>query len=433
MPFQKRIRQQRLTSKELNNFKFLVFFVFLVYGIVLPLWFAYYGQKFLHEHEKWVDIVISSTRSSTSKYAERKEMNAKSNNKHTDDYGKYKINRKMKAFKSNKSRISSIARKDSSKNGRILAMKWDHLCCQSVNCLRKYPLFPLLPSSTSYLRNLSVLNTERLFGQRIFGRLSPATSGIHSFWVKCMATCELWLSEGEYHRTSKLFIKVVHGLAMNISEHQQSFDTELYSNKTYFIDILYAVYRPLAHPLEILWKLPNNDNYTLITEQFFAGFSKKHQSLKTRLKLFSSAPGVHLTPFLAAIEEQGEDDEDFQAGVELPSEVQLLDKRGMVVPLNASFYQWEFLSPIKHGSPSGRMFKSCDYRPSYLVDSSLPMYGGVWKTLFSSVFPNDNTGHMMCIGNRYPVDCQGNKVIPHKTIQRLLTLYTDALSKHNIQ
>lgn len=442
MVFTKTTKVHRLTSKELHNFKVLVFFVFLVYGLILPLWFVFYGDTFLHDRQRWSDIVVTKTRLSRSEYDEGKHINEKKNK--IIEKRKTSNEHIRKSYPKTRSRAPPVLSKRSSETrGRLLSMRWN-VCCQTINCLRKYPLFPLIPDKTGFLRNLRVSDSQKLYGQRITGRLSPPKTGNYSFVVKSMhATCELWLGLNEHPLSSSLVLKVVHGLNVaigndssvnstnNTERVKQFFEAELSSSKTYFIDIIFTVYRPLGNPIEVLWKLPNADKYTLITTQFLAGFSKKPSSLRTSLIVFSRAPSVRLSTFLETIEEQGEDDEDFRIiGGEAKKDDRFFDEKGRVISINISLHNTGSLPMINY-KRNVSLLKRCLYSPSFLVNSSLSKYAGVWRTSFSSVFPKDNTGHMMCIENRYPQDCQGNTVISSETVQKLLKLYTRALINYS--
>lgn len=42
------------------------------------------------------------------------------------------------------------------------------------------------------------------------------------------------------------------------------------------------------------------------------------------------------------------------------------------------------------------------------MKQTLKRYEGVWKTHFSSVFPDDGTIEFICIGNKQKKDCKGN-------------------------
>ena len=52
----------RIRSTDLSHFKALVMFVFAIYGILIPLWFAFHGNKLLGDNDQWQKIVVTSTR-----------------------------------------------------------------------------------------------------------------------------------------------------------------------------------------------------------------------------------------------------------------------------------------------------------------------------------------------------------------------------------
>ncbi len=446
----------RTRSTELSHFKALVVFVFAIYGILIPLWFAFHGNKLLGNNDQWRTMVISSTRIARSQMKENVHFDGK-----TKSVGNSVINKKhWKATAKRRSKKPPTRPKPLHSfdfwplppqprqqvavyyPGRLLSMKWDHLCCQSINCLRKFPLFPLQPSKKRFIRRLRLSEKGRLYGQRIAGLLKPPESGSYSVYMKCLSTCEFWLSDNEYPLGSKLLKKIVrgipveHGLKVNNSG-SLIFKISLQGGRAYFMDVLLTVYRYTKWPFELLWKLPSKDTFVPLTNDFLTGFHKNPKSLTNVLKLYAHSPSIKLTSLLEAIEESGDDDDDYTVTGEktdLNTNFTLMDSQGRPIFVNSSlgYQDLSTLSFPKSGE-GPPLIKKCPNRPLFLRNKTLKKYAGVWKTHFSSVFPGDRTGHMMCIGNRYPVDCEGNKVMSHETVSKVLVFYSKSLPDVSIR
>lgn len=448
----------RTRSMELSHFKALVVFVFAVYGILIPLWFAFHGNKLLDSNDQWRTMVMSSTRIASSQMKETGYFDIK-----TERASKSVINKKHsgKVIKHHSKRPPTLPKplyslyympvpvqpqprhKVSYYSGRLLSMKWDHICCQSINCLRKFPLFPLLPIKKRFIRRLRLSENGKMYGQRIAGLLKPPESGSYSVYMKCLGTCEFWLSDNEYPLRCKLLKKIVrglpveHGLKVNNSR-SLIFKVSLQAGRAYFMDVLLTVYRYTKRPFEVLWKLPSRDTFVPLTKEFFAGFHKTPESFTNVLKLYAHSPSVTLTPFLESIEEPGDDDDDYTilgGKTDFNMNFTFLDSQGRPIFVNSSLgYQNLLRLPSnKSSSENHPSLKECLNRPLFWGNKSLKKYAGIWKTHFSSVFPEDATGHMVCIGNRYPVDCQGNKMMSRETISKVLTFYSKALDGSKIR
>ena len=442
----------RPRSTELSHFKALVVFVFAIYGILIPLWFAFHGNKLLGNTDQWRAMVISSTRIARSQTRDseyfgdntRRAGIERMNKKHLE--GKKITKHRSKRPPIRPKPLHSFdfwlmppqpRRKVTYHPGRLISMKWDHLCCQSINCLRKFPLFPLLPSKKRFIRTLRLSENGRLYGQRIAGLLKPPESGSYSIYMKCLSTCEFWLSDNEYPLRSKLLKKIVrgipmeHGVKMNDSR-SLIFKVPLQSGRVYFMDVLVTVYRYTKRPFEVLWKLPSRNIFVPLTKEFFTGFHKNPESLTNVLKLYAHSPSVKLTPFLESIEEPGDDDDDYTIIGEktnLTTNSKFMDSHGRLILVNSTLSNQHVLRlPSSKRSESPSQLKECPNVPLFLKNETLTKYAGVWKTHFSSVFPGDTTGYMICIGNRYPVDCQGNRVMSRETVSKVLKFYSQTLN-----
>lgn len=440
----------RLRSTELSHFKALVMFVFAVYGILIPLWFAFHGNKLLGNDDQWQKVVVTSTRVArmTNKNGHF-ETKRKSGENLLAHFRKEKNGLRGNRHRSKKPAMlpkpiysfgfwpmpPDPRQKAAYISGRLLSMTWEHLCCQSINCLRKFPLFPLLPSKKRFIKKLRLPEKGRLYGQRIAGLLKPPQSGIYSIYMKCLTTCEFWLSENEYPIRSKLLKKIVRGLPVEHDLRRNNsksliFKVLLQTNRAYFVDVLLTVYRYSKRPFEVTWKLPRSNKFVPLTKKFFTGFQKNPESLTSVLKLYAHSPSVRLTPFLESIEEPGDDDDDYTilgGKTDLTMNSTFMDSEGRPILVNSSLQGYKSLRLFKSSPP----LMECSQAPIFLINRTMGNYSGVWKTDFSSVFPGDRTGHMMCIGNRYPVDCEGNKVMSRETVSKVLTFYSKALSDSN--
>jgi hypothetical protein len=445
----------RTRSTELSHFKALVVFVFAIYGILIPLWFAFHGNKLLGNEDQWRTMAITSTRIARSELKETVNFGDKTsrgamNNKRLEmkESGRSNIaKRRAKRPPILPKPLHSFGfwpvpaqprRKAVYYPGRLLSMRWDHLCCQSINCLRKFPLFPLLPSKKKFIRRLRLSENGRLYGQRISGLVKPPESGSYSIYMKCLSTCEFWLSDNEYPVGSKLLKKIVRGIPMEHGVKTNDsksliFKVSLQSGRVYFMDVLLTVYRYAKRPFEVLWKPPSTNLFVPITKEYLTGFQKNPDSLTSVLRLYAHSPSVKLSPFLESIEEPGDDDDDYTITGEkndLGTNFQFMDNHGRRILVNSSLGNQHVLRlPSSFKSSESRVpLKECSHAPIFLKNENLTKYAGVWKTHFSSVFPGDATGHMMCIGNRYPIDCQGNKLMPRETVSKVLTFYSQDMS-----
>lgn len=435
----------RSKSRELSHFKSLVVFVFATYGILVPLWFVFHGNKLLgNNNEAWPTVVLTSTRIARQHLGKNEHIATKRLQRHSRIAIKRPSKRPVTYPRPLRSfYVWPMAHQQTRKTvartyrhaGRLLSMKWEHLCCQTINCLRKFPLFPLLPSKTKFIRSLKLSEEGRLYGLRIAGLLRPKETGSYSFHMKCSSTCEFWLSENEYPVRSRLMRKTVRGIPvkhdfqLNENSTPIVFTTHLQAGRVYFMDILLTVYRYTEYPFEVLCRRPSKKTFEPLTKNFFTGFQKKPETLINLLKLYAHSPSVKMTSFLESIEEPGEDDDDFT----ILDEKQTDSNMSTSIFFNASFEHRNF---SKFPFPANIVIPSveeCPNKPLFLKNKTLVRYAGVWNTHLSSVFPRDRTGCMMCIGNRYPVDCLGNKVVPQETVSRFLTCYNKKLSSSKIR
>ncbi|XP_028393943.1 uncharacterized protein LOC114518197 [Dendronephthya gigantea] len=454
----------RVKSTELSHFKALVIFVFAVYGVLIPLWFAFHGNKLLGNNDQWRRMVITSTstRIARSQIKENGYFDAKKNLGGKSSKNEKYLGKKTKndLLKHRTKRPPTLPKPIHSfylwpmfmppqqprrkfvhrYSGRLLSMKWEHLCCQTINCLRKFPLFPLLPSKKKFIRRLKFSDSGKMYGQRITGLLMPPESGSYAIYIKCLSTCEFWLSDNEYPLYTRLKKKIVSGIpvghdmkANNSDSRSPYFKVRLEVGRAYFMDFLLTVYRYMKRPFEISWKLPSKNTFIPMTQEFFMGFQKKPESMTSVLQLHAYSPSVKLSSYLESIEERGEDDDDFTilgGKTDLTTNYTFLDGQGNQIVVNMSFKDDHLFFK---NNKSGLSFKECSQKPLFVRNKTLSKHAGVWKTSFSSVFPGDTTGHMMCIGNRYPVDCQGNRVMSHETVSKVLTYYSEALRDSNIR
>ena len=443
------MKRFRTKSTELSHFKALVVFVFTIYGILIPLWFALHGNKLLGSNDQWTKIVVASRRVSRSHIKETGHFDLKAKGREKPKVPTKKhLARQKNGLKGRRHRtkkpptlpkpLRSVyywplppqpRSKVAQNSGRLLFMTWDHLCCQSVNCLRKFPLFPLLPSKKRFIRRLRLSQKTRLSGQRIAGLLKPPETGSYSVYMKCLSTCEFWLSDNEYPLGAKLLKKVVRGIPAEHGSNTNNsksliFKVSLQAGRAYFMDVLSTVYRYTKRPFEVLWKLPNRKTFVPITKEFLTGFQKNPESMTNVLKLYAHSPSVKLTSFLESIEEPGDDDEDYTilgGKTDLNMNFTFLDSKGRPIFINSRLGNDElFRLSYTNKSKITTSLRECAGRPLFSQNKTIKQYEGVWRTTFSSLFPGDRTDYMVCIGNRYPVDCKGNTVIPQESVLKLL-------------
>ena len=156
---------------------------------------------------------------------------------------------------------------------------WEHVCNKQVESLREFILFPQAPSKRRALLASSFKPGEKTnnFGERIFGFISPNTSGEFQFAISSSGNSELWVSSDMTSENLRKIASVsgsrdnpVTSKPGNLSANSPSQISALFflkENTKYFIDIIHKHQSGKAH-LELAWRLPGKVEFNVITSEF---------------------------------------------------------------------------------------------------------------------------------------------------------------------
>ena len=213
---------------------------------------------------------------------------------------------------------------------------WNQVCSYQVESLREFILFPHAPSKrrTLLFSSFRPDENENNFGERIFGFISPKTSGEYQFAISSSWNSELWLSSDE---TSENLRKIASlgscndpggSQPRNFSDSPSQISSTFFLTKNvrYFINILHKHKSGKAH-LDVVWRLLGEEEFSVIASEF----------------LWAKVNDSHVTDNavqLADYEEQPQ------------------QSRDTIPPFVDSGYLKEVLP-------------SCSYKPSYLVKHQL--------------------------------------------------------------
>lgn len=153
---------------------------------------------------------------------------------------------------------------------------WENVCHFQVESLREFILFPQAPSKRRLLNSSSMVGEKKTnFGERMFGFISPSTSGEYQFAISSSGNSELWLSSDE---TSANLRKIVSlgsrdkpGRAEpgNYFTVSSQVSTTFYLTKKmkYFIDVLHKHQSGKVH-LDVAWRFAGETEFSVITSKY---------------------------------------------------------------------------------------------------------------------------------------------------------------------
>lgn len=156
---------------------------------------------------------------------------------------------------------------------------WEKVCHFQVESLRQFILFPQAPSKRRLLTSSSLFSEkESNFGERMFGFISPSTSGQYQFAISSSGNSELWLSSDE---TSANLRKIAslgsrdnpgRGKPRNYMTDSSQVSTtfSLTKNMKYFIDVLHKHKSGKAH-LEVAWRFADETEFNIIASKYMLG------------------------------------------------------------------------------------------------------------------------------------------------------------------
>lgn len=153
---------------------------------------------------------------------------------------------------------------------------WEKVCHFQVESLRQFILFPQAPSKRRLLTLSSLFSEkESNLGERMFGFISPSTSGQYQFAISSSGNSELWLSPDE---TSANLRKIAYlgsrdnpgrGKPGNYftDSSQVSKTFSLTNHLKYYIDVLHKHQSGKVH-LEVAWRLKGEAEFRIITSEY---------------------------------------------------------------------------------------------------------------------------------------------------------------------
>ena len=149
---------------------------------------------------------------------------------------------------------------------------WEKVCHFQVESLRQFILFPHAPSKRRLLTSSSLFSEkDSNLGERMFGFISPSTSGQYQFAISSSGNSELWLSSDE---TSTNLRKIAHlgsrdnpgrGEPRNYftDSSQVSKTLSLTNQLKYYIDVLHKHKSGKVH-LEVAWRFEGEEEFRII-------------------------------------------------------------------------------------------------------------------------------------------------------------------------
>ncbi|XP_068762656.1 uncharacterized protein [Montipora capricornis] len=312
---------------------------------------------------------------------------------------------------------------------------WRGLCCSKVNSLRQYPLFPALPKESSFRHTINSGPLGTWYGQRIIGYIHPQRTGEYVFYLDAHVSAEFWLSRGKNINDVEIVAKVAKERGKNSFTSligQTSRKLYLKKDRKYFFDVLHVMNGGLMRRdhVNITWKIPGSDNFTELNEVFLSpvlNVSKSsyliHSLLKARSVLDTEVNDA----------DAGEDDEEYEIN-ETPERKNRLSEEFL------SYFGEDFDVKSEYNSnylahlldTSEKLLSSlqgCPSEPTNDTVKPMKRFEGVWKTHFSSVFPDDGTKELACIGNKRREDCKGNDVLKEQEVLTILQALTKNINE----
>ena len=318
---------------------------------------------------------------------------------------------------------------------------WRGLCCPKVNSLRQYPLFPTLPTQRLLRHTINSGPLGTWYGQRIMGYVHPPRAGSYTFHLEAHVFAEFWLSVKQYTKDVELLAKIAkendkNSIAKPVG--QTSRKVYLEESGKYFFDVLHVMNGGMMRRdhVNLTWKVPGSEEFTEVSDTFLRPLLNDkpshliHESSTEQNKLLREPRSTIDNEMNDA--DAGEDDEDY-IGIEIP-------KRNMKLSDEFSFY---FGEDFDIGNQYDRttfelsdmsdeilsVLTSCFYEPTYTTKRTFKRFEGVWKTRFSSVFPDDGTKEFICIGNKQKKDCQGNNLLTEPEVLALVRMLTTQINE----
>ena len=278
--------------------------------------------------------------------------------------------------------------------GSLNVHMWSEICGMNVDILRNWPHFPYFPVKRSFIsefRKTQVFNMKDN-GERIFGFVHPHVSGLYKFAITSDDTSELWLSRNEDPASSEMIARVYspHGSAWteegDYKKYPEQISKEilLHSGKKYYIESLSKQGSGAAH-VAVFWCY-GDSTFEIISSMYLSSFCENdHQE---------SIPP--------------------HAG----------KKSNISLESKSKLYYFNRL-PVIENKEYINFIPTCPYSPSFLVRQKLKRYQGVWRTVESRVFPQDDTD--MIKSNYRPHWPKPNQLINESKVQSVVDKFVDSL------
>lgn len=153
---------------------------------------------------------------------------------------------------------------------------WENVCHFQLESLREFILFPQAPSKRRLLNSSSIfVEKGNNFGERMFGFISPSTSGEYQFAISSSGNSELWLSSDETSANLRriAFLGSREKAARSEPENYYTVPSQvsttfyLTKNMKYLIDVLHKHQLGKVH-LEVAWRFAGQEKFSVIASKY---------------------------------------------------------------------------------------------------------------------------------------------------------------------
>jgi len=278
-------------------------------------------------------------------------------------------------------------------NVTLNAHMWYGICGMSVDNLRNWPHFPYFPNQRSFVSEFRKSQLPSVdSGARIFGFVHPQVSGMYRFAITSDDTSELWLSSNEDPASSEMIARVYSPHASAWTEegdynkypNQISKEILLHAGKKYYIESLSKQGSGAAH-VAVYWSY-GNSTFAIISSKYLSSLYTKDNRQSIPL----------------------------HAG----------KRSNISLETKSSLYHFNQL-PLINKKDYTKFLPTCPYSPSFLVRQKLQRYQGVWRTITSHVFPQDDTDMIQSSLRQHW--CKPNELANESRVQSVVDKFVDSL------
>ena len=317
--------------------------------------------------------------------------------------------------------------------------EWRGLCCPKVNSLRQYPLFPTLPKQRLLRHTINSGPLGTWYGQRVMGYVHLPRTGNYIFHLDAHVFADFWLSVKQNTQDVELMAKVARESGQNsLSKPIGQTSRELYleGGRKYFFDVLHVMNGGMMRRdhVNITWKVPGSEKFTEISEMFLSPLL--HDQPSHLIHELTTEQNNLLYVYVDTEindADAGEGDEDYE-GIEIPKRNTKLSNEFSILfgedfDMENHYDRSNFEQIFDMSDELLSILPSCTYEPTYAKKQTLKRFEGVWKTQFSSVFPDDGTREFICIGNKQKKDCAGNDLLTESEVFALLQTFVRKINQ----